>query len=86
MKDEIRKRVLESARYILETGATVRRCAARSGVSKTTVHKDMRQRLPELDPALAEEIGRILGFNRMERHLRGGEATRRKYRNIPPRP
>ena len=77
---DIRDRVLESARYILRTGATVRACAERFGVSKTTVHKDMRRRLPEIDGILAEAVARVLEKNLEERHIRGGMATRRKYR------
>ena len=80
MKDEIRLRVLNCARYMLETGATVRKCAAEFGVSKTTVHKDMRLRLPAIDPLLAAVVHRLLDDNRRERHLRGGAATRKKYR------
>ena len=80
MKEEIRTRCVDTAHYILNTGATVRRCSARFGVSKTTVHKDMRQRLVKIDPQLAAEVYRILELNRLERHLRGGEATRRKYK------
>lgn len=80
MKDRIAERVLAEAKYILDTGATVRLCAKQSGVGKTTVHKDMRERLPQLDAGLAKRIGRILDVNRNERHLRGGEATKRKFR------
>jgi len=76
----IRDRVLESAEYILRTGATVRACAERFDVSKTTVHKDMRRRLPDIDGNLAEQVARILEKNLEERHIRGGMATRRKYR------
>jgi putative DeoR family transcriptional regulator (stage III sporulation protein D) len=80
LKDEIRSRVLNCARYMLETGATVRRCAAEFGVSKTTVHKDMRLRLPAIDPLLSAGVHRLLDDNRRERHLRGGAATRQKFR------
>ena len=73
--------MLAEARYILERGATVRDCARRFGVGKTTVHKDMRRRLPALDAALAERVDAVLRNNLMERHLRGGAATRRKYRD-----
>ena len=79
MKEIIEKRVLEIAAHILSTGATVRACARRFGVSKTTVHKDMRERLPRLNTALAEAVGRVLSFNKDDRHIRGGDATRRKY-------
>ena len=69
------------AAYIAETGATVRQCAGRFGVSKTTVHKDMRERLPRVSPALADAVARVMRFNREDRHIRGGDATRRKYLN-----
>ena len=80
MKDYMIERIYETAAYILETGATVRACAERFGVSKTTIHKDMRQRLPELSPAMARCVDAVLNKNREERHIRGGQATREKYR------
>lgn len=79
MRDYIETRVMDIAEYILATGATVRRCAQRFGVSKTTVHKDMRERLPLISPALAAPVARVLQFNREDRHIRGGNATRQKY-------
>lgn len=79
MRREIQIRVVDSAEYIVSTGATVRACARRFGVSKSTVHKDMRARLPLIDPVLARQVDRVLGINRAERHIRGGQATRRKY-------
>lgn len=75
-------RVLDTAAYMLKTGATVRDCAQKLGVSKTTVHKDMRVRLPLIDPQLARSVGRVLGINMSERHIRGGEATRKKYEEM----
>ncbi len=80
MKREVQLRVTEAAQYILKTGATVRACAAAFGVSKTTIHKDMRQRLPILSARTAVQVDAILNKNRAERHLRGGEATRRRYK------
>ena len=80
MKREVEARVTAAAKYILKTGATVRSCADRFGVSKTTIHKDMRERLPELNPAQASAVDAVLQKNREERHLRGGAATREKYR------
>ena len=71
--------MLDVAAHILSTGATVRACARRFGVSKTTVHKDMRERLPRLNATLADAVGRVLAFNKDDRHIRGGDATRRKY-------
>ena len=79
MKDYIEQRVLEIAAYILETGATVRCCARRFGISKTTVHKDMRERLPAINPGMARRVDAVLRKNREERHIRGGQATREKY-------
>lgn len=79
VRDEVRLRVMQAAEHILETGATVRACAGKFGVSKTTIHKDMRSRLPGLDADLGAQVDRILKKNLQERHLRGGDATRRKF-------
>ena len=78
MKREIYIRVTEAAEYIRATGATVRVCAKRFGVSKTTIHKDMRERLKEISPALYAQVSQVLAKNKAERHIRGGEATREK--------
>ena len=67
------------AEWIIENKATVRAAAARFGVSKSTVHKDMTQNLREIDRLLYEKVRLILEQNKAERHIRGGEATRRKY-------
>jgi putative DeoR family transcriptional regulator (stage III sporulation protein D) len=80
MQDYIQKRVLEICAYILETGATVRQAAQVFQVSKSTVHKDMTERLPSLNKELANEVKKILDVNKQERHIRGGEATRKKYK------
>ncbi len=80
MQEYIQKRVLEICAYILETKATVRHTAEVFGVSKSTVHKDMTERLPSLNKELAQKVKTVLDHNKSERHLRGGEATRRKYR------
>ncbi|RJQ08953.1 MAG: sporulation transcriptional regulator SpoIIID [Bacillota bacterium] len=80
MKDYIRNRVLEIADYILSSGATVRDAAQRFNVSKSTVHKDVTERLFQINPAQARRLAEILEKNKAERHLRGGLATRRKYR------
>jgi putative DeoR family transcriptional regulator, stage III sporulation protein D len=80
MQDYIEQRVLEISNYILETGATVRQVAKIFGVSKSTVHKDVTERLPYINRFIAREIKMILEKNKAERHLRGGEATRQKYR------
>ena len=79
MKREIYIRVTEAAEYIRATGATVRVCAKRFGASKTTIHKDMRERLKEISPALYAQVSQVLAKNKAERHIRGGEATREKY-------
>lgn len=75
-----RERCVVLAEYIVETGATVRATARRFGISKSTVHKDVTEVLPHADRALYAEVCRVLARNKQERHLRGGEATRRKYR------
>ncbi|MEW6770930.1 MAG: sporulation transcriptional regulator SpoIIID [Bacillota bacterium] len=80
MQDYIQRRVLEICTYILETQATVRQAAQVFSVSKSTVHKDMTERLPSLNKKLAQKVRQILDINKAERHLRGGEATRRKYK------
>ncbi|NLI70448.1 MAG: sporulation transcriptional regulator SpoIIID [Firmicutes bacterium] len=82
MRGYIEQRVMEISHYILETGATVRKVAAEFGVSKSTVHKDITERLSYLDRDLAREVKKILENNKAERHIRGGEATRRKYLGI----
>ncbi|HOL17577.1 MAG TPA: sporulation transcriptional regulator SpoIIID [Bacillota bacterium] len=79
MHDYIHQRVLEISNYILETRATVRQVARNFGVSKSTVHKDVTERLPQINRHLARQVKKILDKNKAERHLRGGEATRRKY-------
>lgn len=79
MQDYILQRVMEIADYIIETGFTVRQTAQVFGVSKSTVHKDVTERLPQINTNLAGEVRKILEKNKAERHLRGGEATRRKY-------
>lgn len=83
MQEYIQKRVLEICAYILETQATVRQAAQVFKVSKSTVHKDMTERLPSLNKELAREVKLVLNYNKAERHLRGGEATRRKYKDLP---
>lgn len=79
MQDYIAKRVVEIAGYIIESRATVRQTAGVFGVSKSTVHKDLTERLPLLNDVLADEVKEVLESNKAERHLRGGMATKRKY-------
>lgn len=82
MQDHIRERVLELGSYMAESGATVRQTAGQFGVSKSTVHKDITERLPQLDEITAARVRDILDNNKAERHLRGGEATKLKYRHL----
>lgn len=79
MKDYIQKRVLDLSHYIADRKATVRQTAKYFGVSKSTVHKDVTERLPDINQELAEEVKLVLDVNKSERHIRGGEATRKKY-------
>ena len=79
MKDYIEERVLNIAKYIIENGTTVRDAAKKFGISKSTVHKDVTERLCQLNPALATETRKVLDLNKKERHIRGGLATREKY-------
>ncbi len=79
MQDYILQRVMEITNYILETSYTVRQTAQVFGVSKSTVHKDVTERLPQINANLAQEVRKVLERNKAERHLRGGEATRKKY-------
>ena len=79
MQDHIIKRVLEVSAYIIESAATVRQTAAVFGVSKSTVHKDVTERLPLINAQLSARVRDILDNNKAERHIRGGEATKRKY-------
>ena len=80
IRTEIEDRAFRLAIYMIENGGTVRAAAARYGVSKSTVHKDLTRRLPEIDPVLYRRVKEILDRNKAERHLRGGAATRRKYK------
>lgn len=82
MKDYIEERTLEIAKYILNEGATVRQAASIFGVSKSTVHKDVTERLPKINPLIAAMVKDVLETNKAERHIRGGEATKQKYQAI----
>jgi len=79
MDATIEQRACELAVYIIETGATVRACAKRFGISKSTVHKDLSQRLPQCNKSLYRQVRQVLDLNKAERHIRGGIATREKY-------
>ncbi len=79
MKDYIEERAVEIAHYIIEHNATVRQTAKQFGISKSTVHKDVTERLNQINPSLAGETRKILDINKSERHIRGGLATKEKY-------
>ena len=79
MTDTIEKRACKVAVYMIETGATVRSAAHYFGISKSTVHKDISQRLPYINQTLYVQVRKILDVNKKERHIRGGMATKRKY-------
>ncbi len=80
MRNSIEDRTCDLAVYLLENQCTVRAAAAVFGVSKSTVHKDLVERLPRVNGALYAQVRQLLDRNKAERHLRGGEATRLKYR------
>ncbi len=79
MCEDIKKRVIREAEYIVETKSTVRQTALIFHFSKSTVHKDVTERLKEIDKGLYKKVKKVLDFNLSERHIRGGEATRKKY-------
>ena len=79
MKDYIEERAIDVANYIIESNATVRQTAKKFGISKSTVHKDVTDRLAQINPALAKQARKVLDQNKSERHIRGGMATREKY-------
>lgn len=79
MKDYIEERAMEIARYIIERNTTVRQAAKHFGISKSTVHKDITERLLQVNPSLAAEARKVLDINKSERHIRGGMATKDKY-------
>lgn len=79
MREDIKERVLQLGEYIVEQKATVRKAATVFQVSKSTVHKDVTERLALVDEALWHQVRVVLDFNKMERHLRGGLATKEKY-------
>ncbi|GAA5346594.1 putative DeoR family transcriptional regulator (stage III sporulation protein D) [Planifilum fimeticola] len=85
MHDYIKERTIKIGRYFVETQHTVRAIAKEFGVSKSTVHKDLTERLPEINPELANKVKEILEYHKSIRHLRGGEATRIKYKRQRPK-
>ena len=80
MSDTIEERACALAVYMIETGATVRAAARHFGISKSTVHKDLQQRLPQYNRILYEKVRIVLDENKQQRHIRGGMATRKKYK------
>lgn len=80
VRQPIEDRCIAIGQYIADTGATVRAAAQHFGMSKSSVHKDMDQRLPLINQTLARQVRAVLSYNKAVRHLRGGDATRRKYR------
>ncbi len=83
MWEYIEERVVKCAEYIVETGCTVRACSAHFAISKSTVHKDVTERLRWIDEDLYERVRAVLNLNLSERHIRGGLATRDKYLHQP---
>lgn len=79
MRSHIEERAIVVAKYILEKNTTVRQTAKTFGVSKSTIHKDVTERLEEINPVLAKEVKTVLEKNKSERHIRGGMATKMKY-------
>ena len=80
MLEPLEKRACQLAVYIIETGATVRAAASHFHISKSTVHKDLSQRLPKYNHVLYVQVRKILDQNKQERHIRGGLATKKKYK------
>lgn len=80
VQQHMEDRCIAVGQYIADTGATVRAAAQHFGMSKSAVHKDMNQRLPLINQTLAAQVRAVLSYNKAVRHLRGGAATRRKYR------
>lgn len=80
MTEPMEQRACQLAVYIIETGATVRTAAKHFHISKSTVHKDLQQRLPQYNKGLYAQVRKILELNKSERHIRGGIATRQKYK------
>jgi len=82
LKDYIENRVTEIAGFIVKERATVRKTASIFGVSKSTVHKDVTERLPKINPLMANKVKNVMDTNKAERHIRGGRATKLKYESM----
>lgn len=80
MRTDIEERACDLAAYIIENKTTVRAAAKQFGISKSTVHKDLTERLEKVNPELYRQVRSLLDINKAERHIRGGMATRRKYK------
>ena len=80
MKGVVEERAIELGEYILQNNATVRSAAKRFHISKSTVHKDVSERLQTVNPQLYGQVRHVLEVNKAQRHIRGGQATRRKYK------
>lgn len=81
MKGNIEERCVQLGHFIVEHNATVRACAQKFKISKSTVHKDVTSRLPGINPQLYTQVKHVLEKNKLERHLRGGAATKKKYQH-----
>ena len=79
MRSIVEERAVELAEYMIGSGATVRKAAKKFGISKSTVHKDVSERLKYIDPQLYKQVKNVLDINKAQRHIRGGLATRKKY-------
>ena len=82
MKTYIEERAIEIANYMIEHNATVRQAAKNFGISKSTVHKDVTERLVQVNPTLAAQARKVIDVNKSERHIRGGLATKEKYAHM----
>ena len=82
MKTDLEERVCELAVFIIDNKTTVRAAARQFGISKSTVHKDISERLKDINPSLYSQVKEILEINKAERHIRGGLATRKKYKGV----
>ncbi len=82
MRGNVEQRAVTLGRYIASTNATVRLAAKKYGISKSTVHKDVSDRLKNINPSLYKEVRKVLDINKEERHIRGGKATKEKYSKL----
>lgn len=82
MRDDLEKRAQELAVFVIENRTTIRAAAQKFGISKSTVHKDLSERLETINRPLYQQVKEVLECNKAERHIRGGMATRRKYKGL----